>query len=97
MPENKTKEKYEMTGLEIAVIGMAGRFPGAKNIGRFWENLANGIESITFFSEQELLDAGAAPGLLAAPNYIKAKAILDDEDIECFDAPFSGIPRPRPV
>ncbi|RUM37090.1 MAG: hypothetical protein DSY58_04375, partial [Desulfobulbus sp.] len=33
----------------VAVIGMAGRFPGAQNVDFFWENLINGRESITFF------------------------------------------------
>ncbi|MDT2312753.1 beta-ketoacyl synthase N-terminal-like domain-containing protein [Paenibacillus larvae] len=36
-------------GLEIAVIGMACRFPGAKNIDEYWNNLVNGTESISFF------------------------------------------------
>ena len=36
------EEKYSRTGLEIAVIGAAGRFPGAKNIDEFWNNLKNG-------------------------------------------------------
>lgn len=33
----------------IAIIGMAGRFPGAKNVTEFWQNLRNGVESIFFF------------------------------------------------
>jgi acyl transferase domain-containing protein len=51
----------KMTGLEIAVIGMAGRFPGAKNIDEFWNNLKNGIESISFFSDEEL-EVSGVPG-----------------------------------
>ncbi|MCP4155419.1 MAG: hypothetical protein GY757_47285, partial [bacterium] len=46
-----------LTGLEIAVIGMAGRFPGARNIHEFWDNLKNGKEGITFFSTAELEEA----------------------------------------
>jgi len=42
----------------IAIIGMAGRFPGANSIERFWSNVAQGVESITFFSDAELLAAG---------------------------------------
>jgi len=76
------------TGMEIAVIGMAGRFPGAKNIDEFWENLKNGVESISFFSEEELKDSGIEPGLLNTPPYIKAKGIL--ENIDCFDSSFFG-------
>lgn len=76
------------TGLEIALIGMAGRFPGAKNIHEFWNNLKNGIESVSFFSNEELIEVGVEPGTLEDPNYVKACACL--EDIEYFDAPFFG-------
>ncbi|WP_019424902.1 type I polyketide synthase [Paenibacillus sp. OSY-SE] len=77
---------YEGTGLEIAVIGMAGRFPGAKNVGEFWENLRDGVESVTFFTDEELKEAGIDPEALRHPQYVKAKAML--EDVESFDAPF---------
>jgi acyl transferase domain-containing protein/acyl carrier protein len=75
---------------EIAVIGMAGRFPGAKNIDAFWENLKKGIESISHFSDDELIEAGAPPEVVKHPHYVKAKGIL--EDIDCFDADFFGYP-----
>ncbi len=48
------KEKAKMSdtsGIEIAVIGMAGRFPGAKNLDQFWQNLCEGVESIKFFTD----------------------------------------------
>jgi amino acid adenylation domain-containing protein len=87
MMMNKKAGKDGVTGLEIAVIGMAGRFPGAGNIETFWENLENGIESICFFSDEELkTESAAADELLKHPNYIKACAVLDD--IEYFDAPY---------
>ncbi len=77
------------TGLEIAVIGMAGRFPGAKDIHEFWQNLKNGVESFTFFTEQELLDAGVEPDLLQDPNYVKSSGgVLEKK--EYFDAAFFG-------
>src|SRR5262245_58859274 len=72
----------------IAVIGMAGRFPGARNIDAFWRNLAAGIESISFFTDDELLASGADPALLKDPNYVKARGILGDADL--FDAAFFG-------
>jgi amino acid adenylation domain-containing protein len=75
-------------GVDIAVVGMAGRFPGAKNIREFWDNLKNGRESITFFADAELQAAGVEQELLANPNYVKAKGILDQ--IEFFDANFFG-------
>jgi phthiocerol/phenolphthiocerol synthesis type-I polyketide synthase E len=74
------------TGLEIAVIGMAGRFPGARNLDEFWHNLKYGVESIGFFSKEELLESGENSALLESPGYVPAKAILDDTD--CFDASF---------
>ena len=79
----------EETGLEIAVIGMAGRFPGAGNIDRFWKNLKNGVESITFYSGDELREAGVDPGLLEDPDYVKCGGgILENK--EYFDASFFG-------
>jgi acyl transferase domain-containing protein/thioesterase domain-containing protein len=84
MKENSGKRSQ--TGLEIAVIGMSGRFPGAKDIHAFWENLKNGVESITFFSDEELQEAGIAPEKLENPNYVKAKGYI--EDLEYFDASF---------
>ncbi len=77
----------EKTGaLEIAVIGMAGRFPGADNINRFWENLKAGTDSVCDFSDEELRLAGVPEELLNNPDYIKTRAIL--QDIESFDAHF---------
>ena len=74
------------SGIEIAVIGMAGRFPGARNLDQFWQNLCDGVESIRFFTDEELLAKGVEARLLDDPNYVKAEAILDD--IEMFDASF---------
>ncbi|MEM9004049.1 MAG: SDR family NAD(P)-dependent oxidoreductase [Cyanobacteria bacterium P01_F01_bin.86] len=73
-------------GSEIAIIGMSCRFPGAPNIATFWDNLRDGIESISWFDSQELVDAGVDTNLVDRPNYIKANSILPD--IEWFDAFF---------
>ena len=72
----------------VAIIGMAGRFPQAPNLKRFWENLCQGIESISFFSAEELEQAGIDPALVRHPNYVKAKAVVEDADR--FDAGFFG-------
>jgi acyl transferase domain-containing protein len=77
------------TGLEIAIIGMAGRFPGAGNIHEFWKNLIQGVESISFFSDEELTGEEIETSMLDNPNYVKAKGVL--EDIEYFDASFFGL------
>lgn len=70
----------------IAIVGMAGRFPGAKNLEEFWQNLANGVESVSFFNDEELIESGIDPSFLKNPNYIKASAVLEDADL--FDASF---------
>ena len=70
----------------IAIIGMAGRFPGADNVPAFWENLRDGIESITHFSDAELeLHAPTSDGL----REIRARGVLADADR--FDAAFFNI------
>lgn len=71
---------------DIAIIGMNGRFPGAKNTDEFWENLYNGVESVKFFEREELLHMGIDEHLLDNPNFVPADAILDDMDQ--FDAGF---------
>ena len=73
-------------GLDIAIIGMAGRFPGAGNIEKFWELLKNGVEAVTFFTDEELLNSGVDPSLIRDPHYIKSRCIIEDEDK--FDARF---------
>ncbi len=73
---------------DLAVIGMSGRFPGAGSVSAFWENLCAGRETISFFTDEELLAAGADPEVLCDPSYVKARPIL--EDIELFDAELFG-------
>ncbi|MGB8688993.1 MAG: alpha/beta fold hydrolase, partial [Microcoleus sp.] len=80
--------KNDIRESDIAIIAMSGRFPGAKNIDAFWENLRLGIESVSWFSDEELLMNGVHPELLQNPNYVRASAVLDD--IELFDANFFG-------
>ncbi|WP_375452849.1 beta-ketoacyl synthase N-terminal-like domain-containing protein [uncultured Nostoc sp.] len=74
--------------LDIALVGMSGRFPGAKNIDDFWHNLQNGVESVSFLSNDDLLDLNLEETVLNNPNYVKAAPLL--EDIESFDARFFG-------
>ncbi|MBY8914129.1 amino acid adenylation domain-containing protein [Bacillus sp. YC2] len=72
----------------IAIIGMAGKFPGAENIEEFWSNLKNGRESISFFSDEELLEAGIQEQTFKRPDYVRAKGVIDGPDL--FDASFFG-------
>ena len=77
-----------LTGLEVAIIGMSGRFPGAKTVRQLWHNLCRGVESIMPLSDEQLLAAGVDAETLRHPNYVKACAMLDD--VERFDAAFFG-------
>src|SRR6185369_13744765 len=82
-------ESEEGSLYDIAVIGMAGRFPGAADVDQFWENLRDGIESITRFSPEELAAEGVDPALREHPDYVPAKGIVDGA--EQFDAPFFNL------
>src|SRR5208282_2023323 len=77
-----------MKNSAIAIVGMAGRFPGARNVDEFWRNLRDGVESIRPLSDTQLLAAGVRPEELAHPDYVKAAAVLDGVDM--FDASFFG-------
>src|SRR5436305_4054145 len=76
------------TGREIAIIGMAGRFPRAHDLKEFWQNLRSGVESARCFSDEELLAAGADPQVVRDPHYVKAGSVVDG--VEMFDAGFFG-------
>lgn len=80
--ENKNYET------DIAIIGMAARFPKSSNIDEFWENLKNGRECITFFSDDELEHAGVESELIKNPSYVKAQGVMNGS--EYFDAKFFG-------
>jgi non-ribosomal peptide synthase protein (TIGR01720 family) len=83
-----TRDEEPNLTSSLAIIGMGCRFPKAKNPEEFWNNLCGGVESISFFSDAELLANGLDPDHLSNPNYVKARAVLDD--IELFDASFFG-------
>ncbi|MCP4216458.1 MAG: amino acid adenylation domain-containing protein, partial [bacterium] len=73
-------------GNEIAVIGLAGRFPGASDVREFWANLCDGVESVTFMDREQLIGAGESEELIDHPAYVNAKGILERK--EYFDASF---------
>ncbi|RFB75519.1 non-ribosomal peptide synthetase/type I polyketide synthase [Methylovirgula sp. 4M-Z18] len=72
----------------IAIIGLAGRFPGAQDTDAFWRNLCDGVESIRHFRDDEMEDS-FAPEIRAHKNFVKARPILDGVDM--FDAGFFGM------
>nr|WP_318528447.1 non-ribosomal peptide synthetase/type I polyketide synthase [Plectonema radiosum] len=73
---------------DIAIIAMSGQFPKAQDIDSLWNNLCNGIESISFFSEQEMVAEGVNIKWLNNPKHVRASGVLSD--IELFDAYFFG-------
>jgi amino acid adenylation domain-containing protein len=81
------KNKDNSINRDVAIIGIAGRFPGANTIDEFWDLLVEGRETISFFSEEEL-DKTIPPGVKNDPAYVKARGIIDKADE--FDAEFFG-------
>jgi acyl transferase domain-containing protein/surfactin synthase thioesterase subunit len=79
-----------MAGTDVAIIGMACRFPGADDPEAFWANLCAGVESIRVFSPDELRAAGVDDEERLAPGYVPAAPVL--ADVEAFDAAFFGCP-----
>lgn len=83
--------EYASDDLGIAIIGMAGRFPDARNVDEYWRNLAEGLESIREFTSKELSSAGASKAILADPAFVNAGTVLPDA--ARFDASFFGFSR----
>ncbi|MDF3414227.1 KR domain-containing protein [Sulfitobacter sp. M57] len=83
-----TTAKTAFSGEDIAIVGLSVNVPGAADVEAYWANLRDGVESIRRLSEQELLDAGESPEVLARKNYVPAAAVL--EGFDTFDADFFG-------
>ena len=81
-------ETQNINPSDIAIVGMSGRFPGARSIDEFWRNIRDGVESVRRMLDEDLAAAGVPPELLRDPDYVKVSAVLDD--MEMFDAPFFG-------
>jgi phthiocerol/phenolphthiocerol synthesis type-I polyketide synthase E len=81
-------QPHAVADTDIAVIGMALHVPKARTPEAFWQNLAKGVEAISFFDDETLLASGVEPSLVANPNFVPAGGVLDD--VELFDASFFG-------
>lgn len=77
------------SAVDIAIVGMAARFPGASSVDQFWANIRDGVESIRRLRDDELLAAGVDGSILRDPDYVKACPVLDD--VDKFDAAFFGL------
>jgi acyl transferase domain-containing protein/NAD(P)-dependent dehydrogenase (short-subunit alcohol dehydrogenase family)/acyl carrier protein len=80
------KTKYD--GLEVAVIGMSGKFPGSSDHRSYWNNLRDGRELIRHFTDEELKNWGVPESHLRNEFYVKSFGMMDDKD--CFDHNFFG-------
>ncbi len=81
----RRRERGHRTQEPVAIIGMAGRFPGAEDLETLWKNLVGGVESVTFFEPHATIPAKARND----PRYVAARGLLTG--IEFFDAGFFGI------
>ncbi len=70
----------------VAVVGIAGRLPGARDVREYWRNLADGRESITALTDGELLAAGVSRTRIDDPAYVKMAGLVSGVDM--FDAEF---------
>ncbi|SDL05768.1 Acyl transferase domain-containing protein [Nonomuraea maritima] len=83
-------DTYDDTGAEpIAIIGMSARVPGANDLDQFWRNLIDGVESVTFFTDDEQRARGATQAQLDDPNFVKAAPVMID--MEHVDNEFFGM------
>ncbi|MEO0408853.1 MAG: polyketide synthase, partial [Cyanobacteria bacterium P01_A01_bin.135] len=73
---------------QVAIVGMAGRFPGAESVEALWQLLKAGESGIRFLSDTELEQAGVSPDTFQQPDYVRAHSGLTDA--AGFDAAFFG-------
>ncbi|HEX6373717.1 MAG TPA: type I polyketide synthase [Longimicrobium sp.] len=76
-------------GLELAVVGMSGRFPGAADVAALWRNLRDGVDAVSALTDEDLRRAGVPGELRADPRYVRAEGVLEGADL--FDAGFFGL------
>src|SRR6478736_5130939 len=84
--KTRMNNENKYTGLEIAIIGIGCRFPGANNWRDYWTNLVNGVESVHFMSKEELEELGIAPSTAQDPRFVNIKTAMINKD--CFDSYF---------
>ena len=88
MTSRRTTSAADMRTTPIAIVGMAGRFPGANNVEELWTNLAHGLESIAILTQEEMRTAGIPETISKLPGYVNAAPVLDG--VDRFDAQFFG-------
>jgi amino acid adenylation domain-containing protein/non-ribosomal peptide synthase protein (TIGR01720 family) len=86
--QDSQQPAQSQTSGDIAVIGMAIRFPDANNVKQYWQNLCTGVESLQQFDDEQLLAAGIDPQLLSMDNYVKSGILLNG--LDQFDGDYFG-------
>jgi acyl transferase domain-containing protein len=71
---------------DIAIVGIACRFPKANTVNELWSNLINGVDCVSRFNYDQLISSGIAKSECNKPNYVPARGVLSD--IEYFDNNF---------
>jgi amino acid adenylation domain-containing protein len=84
--DQQVASKHAATGPAVAIIAMAGRFPGAATPEALWENLLADKHTVRRFAPEELEVSGA---IAAQPGYVPARSVL--ENVDQFDAAFFNI------
>ena len=88
-PRSAGRDEAGDYGMAIAVVGMSGRFPGARDLDEFWRNLRGGVDCVATLTDEELLAAGVPPAALRDPRYVRARGVL--ADVEMFEPGFFGL------
>ena len=85
----RNSENEGSSGMDIAVIGMAGRFSGVSNLEEFWDTISSGTEKISYYTKEELIEKGVDKDLIENKDYVLANGNIDSADK--FDSAFFGI------
>jgi len=85
----ETRNSTAARAEDIAIVGMAAHVPGAGDIGAFWENVREGVESVRTLSAEELLAGGVSPSESEHPDYVPAGGFL--ENVRGFEPEFFGL------
>ncbi len=86
MADDETAD--DIHGSDIAIVGMAGRFPGAPDVDALWQAAVTGRDCLSRVNDADLEQVGVPREVYGAPEYVRRGGFLDD--VECFDAPFFG-------
>jgi len=79
----------EYAEIDVAIVGIAGRFPGADDVDALWQRVVMGNDCLTDVSVDEARAAGAAETDLRDPDYVRRSGML--ADVAGFDHEFFGI------